>query len=143
MTIIEELHQLQPGKRVETLSFPVGNYVVRGVLTQAAVPESGHLADNDALVYVTADDSTGLGEVAVGLEDINNGLAVLDIENRVESSSVRQVPWIRDTVKKSMIHNDVTKGILDPSSANVSLETLDAVGFKPVPGSADLLEFAA
>jgi hypothetical protein len=143
MTIVEELHQAEPGKRVETLSFPVGNAVVRGILTQAEVPDSGHLADRDARVYVTTDDNTGLGEVAVGLEDISNGLAVLDIDSRVESSSVRQIPWIRDTVKKSMRHNDVTMGILDPNSTNVPLETLSIVGFQPVPGSDDLLELAA
>jgi hypothetical protein len=142
MTVAEELHQVEPGKRVDTLSFPMGSFVVRGTLKQGVVPESGRLSDEDTRVYVATDDSTGEKEVAVVLEDINNGLAVLDIDNYVERSSSRQVSWIRGTLKKSMIRNDVAIGILDPSSANVSQEVLDGVGFTPVPGS-DLLEFAA
>jgi hypothetical protein len=141
MTVAEELHQVEPGRRVDTMSFPVGGLVVKGALTQGVVPESGHLSGEDTHVYVATDDSTGQGEVAVVLEDINNGRAVLDIDNRVDSRS-RSVPWIRGALKKSMIRNDVAIGILDPESANVSQEILDSVGFSPVPGS-DLLEFAA
>ncbi len=142
MTVAEELQQVEPGRRVDTFSFPVGSFVVRGTLKQGVVSESGRLSDEDTRVYVATDDSTGKKEVAVVLEDINNGRAVLDIDNHVERSSSRQVPWIRGTLKKSMIRNDVAIGILDPSSANVSQEVLDGVGFTPVPGS-DLLEFAA
>ncbi|PIZ63065.1 hypothetical protein COY17_01345 [Candidatus Saccharibacteria bacterium CG_4_10_14_0_2_um_filter_52_9] len=139
----EVLREMVPGKLVTDIHFSAGSLAIHG-LREGIVPDSSPLAAPDIRTFVATNSGTfdKDGELAILLEGIHDGEAMLGLEARVKGVD-HNVHYLREVVRQSMRKCDVRLSTLDPQTASVPVEVLEQVGFHEIDSESGLMQFVA
>lgn len=123
-----ELELVKPGETVGHIRCG-GGQLIDIDIAEGVAPEASTLAAEDSRVFVTT-DSMGHADVAVGLEHIHDGQAVIGIE-AAGGRSLQDPEFVQKLLKEVMAKSEVSRASINPQAAPIPEEALPRIGFIP------------